>query len=281
MGYQLMAMDRGGVVTVIGVLALLGVVGGLAFQAQKGRPPRRPHNHAHATTDRGLGGHNHVVSLGNDEYHVEVVLTADGRLYLFMLGADETRIETVATELLPALLKGAGDPAALEVTFTPSPQPGDPPGSTSRFVVTVPAAITTRPLEVTVPNLVVGEKRFRFTSPVGATDHAAEMPAKVTDDEERRLYLTPGGLYTEADIAANGRRTASDQFKGFRAKHDSHPKAGDRVCPVTNTKAHPDCRWVVGGKTYTFCCPPCVDEFVRQAKEKPGTIRAPDEYVQK
>jgi len=276
-----MNIDRGSVVTVFVLLGVFGVMGGLVHQAQKNRPPRRPHNHTHATTDRGLGGHNHVVSLGNDEYHVELVLAADRKLYLFTLGEDETRIQIVPAEPLPALLKGAGDPAAVEVTLAPSPQPGDPPGTTSRFTATVPATITARPLELTVPNLTIEEKRFRFTTSVGPADHTAEMPAKVTDDEEQRLYLTPGGMYTADDIAANGRRTASEKFKGFRAKHDSHPKAGDRLCPVTDTKAHPDCAWVVGGKTYTFCCPPCVDEFVKQAKEKPGTIRTPETYIQK
>lgn len=38
---------------------------------------------------------------------------------------------------------------------------------------------------------------------------------------------------------------------------------------------------MIGGRSYTFCCPPCVDEFVKQAKEKPGTIKPPDGYVQK
>lgn len=255
-----MAIDRSAAMTVIGVLGLLGLMGGLAFHAQKNRPARRPHNHAHATTDRGLGGHNHVVSLGNDEYHVEVVLTADGKLHLFTLRADETRVQTVAAEPLPALLKGAGDQTVAELTLAPVPQPGDPVGTTSRFVTAVPATITARPLELTVPNLTIERQRFRFTTAVGTADHATEMPAKVTDDEERQLYLTPGGAYTADDIAANGRRTASEKFKGFRAKHDLHPKAGDRLCPVTNTKANPHCAWVIGGKTYTFCCPPCVDD---------------------
>jgi YHS domain-containing protein len=275
-----MTIDRGGAATALLILSLLGVMGGLAYQAQKVRPPRRPHNHAHATTDRGLGGHNHVVSLGNDEYHVEVVLATDGKLYLFTLGADETRVQTVPAEPLPALVKGPGDPAAVAVTFDPAPQAGDPPGTTSRFAAAVPAAVTGRPLELTVPNLAVEGNRFRFTIAVGPADHAAEMPAKVTDDEEKKLYLNPGGLYTLADIAANGRLTASEKFKGFRAKHDAHPKAGDRLCPVTDTKAHPDCAWVVGGKTYTFCCPPCVDEFVRKAKERPDEVKPPESYVQ-
>jgi hypothetical protein len=227
-----MTVDRGAMGTVLLVLLLFGVVGGLAYQAQKGRPPRRAHNHTHATTDRGLGGHNHVVSLGDDEFHAEVVLAADGKLYLFTLGADETSVVTVPVEPLPALLKGAGDPVAVEVTFTPAPQSGDPPGTTSRFAVAVPTTVTGRPLELTVPNLTIEGKRFRFTTPVGPVDHATEMPAKVTDDAERQLYLVPGGAYTAADIDANSRCTASEKFKGFRAKHDSHPKAGDRLCPV-------------------------------------------------
>ena len=35
------------------------------------------------------------------------------------------------------------------------------------------------------------------------------------------------------------------------------------------------------GKTYEFCCPPCVDEFVRMAKETPDQIKAPEMYVKK
>jgi hypothetical protein len=106
------------------------------------------------------------------------------------------------------------------------------------------------------------------------------MPEKVTDAEERELYLTPGGLYTDADIAANGGRTASGAYPNFRANHDADPRPGDPVCPVTRTKADPRCAWVVGGRVYTFCCPPCIDEFVRLAKADPGRVRPPGEYVQ-
>ncbi|MBX3356634.1 MAG: hypothetical protein KF724_13130, partial [Phycisphaeraceae bacterium] len=35
-----------------------------------------------------------------------------------------------------------------------------------------------------------------------------DMPAGIDADEERALYLTPGGIYTEADIKANGSMTA-------------------------------------------------------------------------
>jgi YHS domain-containing protein len=37
---------------------------------------------------------------------------------------------------------------------------------------------------------------------------------------------------------------------------------------------------VIGGKTYEFCCPPCIDEFVILAKEDPDRVLPPEAYVQ-
>jgi YHS domain-containing protein len=50
---------------------------------------------------------------------------------------------------------------------------------------------------------------------------------------------------------------------------------------VSKTKATPRFAWVIGGKMYLFCCPPCVDEFVQTAKEKPEEIKPPEEYRKK
>ncbi|MEX0820434.1 MAG: permease [Pirellulaceae bacterium] len=108
-----------------------------------------------------------------------------------------------------------------------------------------------------------------------------EMPDKITDEAERGLYLSPGGIYTAADIAANGGQTASQRFAGFRSSHDMNPPTGSLICPVTQTKANPQCTWIVNGKTYQFCCPPCVDEFVRMAKESPEEIKEPEDYVKR
>lgn len=69
------------------------------------------------------------------------------------------------------------------------------------------------------------------------------------------------------------------KFAGFHASHDPNPTPGARICPITDTRANPECSWIVGGKTYLFCCPPCVDEFVRRAKDDPESIRAPETYV--
>ena len=49
------------------------------------------------------------------------------------------------------------------------------------------------------------------------------MPEKVTDAEERKLYLDPGGLYSEKDIRANGSMTASEKYANFRSDHDMPP----------------------------------------------------------
>jgi hypothetical protein len=115
--------------------------------------------------------------------------------------------------------------------------------------------------------------------PAAEPTHVPGMPTKVTDTEERELYLTPGGLYTAADIEANGRRTASEAYSLFRAKHDANPQPGDAVCPITGTKADSRCVWVVGGRRFTFCCPPCIDEFVLLAKTDPSRIKPPEAYL--
>lgn len=105
------------------------------------------------------------------------------------------------------------------------------------------------------------------------------MPKKVIDSEEADLYLTASGRYTVADIVANGNQTASQKFKRFQAKHDFNPKVDDAICPITQTKANPDCSWIIGGNEYFFCCPPCIDEFLMAAKSDPWGIKRPSDYV--
>lgn len=105
------------------------------------------------------------------------------------------------------------------------------------------------------------------------------MPVKRVDGAERELYLVPGGLYTSSDIEANGGGTASEKFAGFLARHDFDPRPGDRLCPITRTKADERCDWVIGGCRYTFCCPPCIDEFVELAKRDPDRVLPPEAYT--
>ena len=103
------------------------------------------------------------------------------------------------------------------------------------------------------------------------------MPPPVAGEKEKQLFLTSGGKYTDADIKANSGQVPSQKFRDFIAEHDD-PKPGDLVCPVTATKANLECSWVVDGQTYHFCCPPCVTDFVKTAKNRPEKLKKAAEY---
>ncbi len=225
-----------------------------------------------------------LVSLGRDSYHVEAIVTDSGELQLYTLGNDETRVLDVEIQELVAYVKPTGGTDSTSVQLKPQPQPGDAEGKSSLFVAQLPDSAVGQDVDVTVPNITIAGERFRLGFTTKSDDHDdAVMPDKVADEEEQKLYLTAGGIYTQADIEANGNMTVSEKFKGFMAKHDMHPKPGDKICPVTMTKANPACSWIVAGKTYEFCCPPCVVEFVGWAKneETAKDILAPEEYVKK
>lgn len=219
----------------------------------------------------------YLVPLGGGNYHAEAIIEAGGTLRVFILTADPTRPAIAEADTLTAYVTANDGQGAHPVTLTPMPQSGDPAGTTSQFVGELPPDLPQVGVDISIPLLRIGGERFRvaFVSPM---PHTPGMPAKVLGDEERELFLTPGGKYTEEDIEANGRSTPSKAFVGFRAEHDHNPKPGDRICPVTRTKANPRCGWTIGGERYWFCCPPCIDEFVRLAKEQPDEIELPGAY---
>lgn len=223
-----------------------------------------------------------IVSLGRDSYHVEAVFEKGGAVRLYMLGNDETKVQEVDAQELAGYVKAADANESVAVTFRAQPQPGDAGGKTSMFVGQIPAELAGKNVDVTVPSVRIAGERFRLGFTSTPQVHGDDiMPDKVGDEEERKLYLTAAGLYTEADIKANGSVTASQKFATFKSSHDMKPKAGDKICPITMTKANPKCTWVVGGKTYEFCCPPCVDEFVKLAKENPDGVQEPGSYVKR
>lgn len=223
-----------------------------------------------------------LVPIGRDNFHAEAVFEKGGFLRLYMLGQDESKVIEVAAQPLNAFVKGVGDTEAVSFVLRPEPQAGDGKDMTSMFLGHLPKELVGKKLEVTIPAIKVGNERFRiaFMSHLaGDDDH--DMPAKVADDDEKKLYLTPGGLYTAADIQANGNKTASQKFKGLKPTHDVKPQPGDKLCPISMTKANPQFAWIIGGKKYEFCCPPCVDEFLTLAKEKPQEVKDPSEYMKK
>ena len=233
----------------------------------------------HAHKPGGHGGI--IVEIGRDNYHAEAVFEKGGVLRLYTLGKDEAKIQEVESQTLTGYVKVEGDSESTSCTFRPMPQPGDADGKTSQFVAHLPKDLAGKSLEVTIPSIRIGGERFRFGFKSVSASHDEDMLDKVSGKEEQQLYLLPAGKYTEADIKANGNVTASQKFKGVMASHDMKPKSGDKICPITMTKANPKFTWVVGGSTYEFCCPPCVDEFVKTAKEHPGDIKEPGSYVKK
>lgn len=236
----------------------------------------------HGDHEHGTGANGGLIlPLGRENYHIEPVFESGGVLRLYLLGADETRVQETERQTLKAFVKLAGGRETVAIEIAAEPQEGDAEGMTSRFKGVIPESLRESQVEVMIPNLRIEGQRFRvgFSSVIPEHHDDGAMPAPLADDASAALFLTPGGRYTEADIEANGRVTAKQKFMGFMAKHDMHPKRGDLICPITETKANPACTWVVGGQTYQFCCPPCVEEFVRQAKESPDQIKEPKTYV--
>lgn len=220
-----------------------------------------------------------IVSIGLDSYHAEALVEKGGRLRLLMLGKDESRIQEVDEQTLTAYVKGVSGTEAMPIELFALRQDGDADGMTSQFIGQLPGDLVAQEIEITIPMLRIAGERFRVGFTIAAPAHNAAMPEGLVPADEQALYFTPAGLYTANDIAANGNVTAPKKFRGVMASHDMKPKVGDRICPITNTKANPKFTWVVDGKPYEFCCPPCVDEFVKLAKEQPDAIKSPETYI--
>ncbi len=223
-----------------------------------------------------------MVSLGRDSYHIEAVIESDGTVRLYTLGSDETRVIDIESQTLKGYVKKIGSSDSKQIDFEPTPQDGDAPSRTSLFSGKLPEELVGVPLDVTVPNIKISGERFRLGFQSVTESHSdAEMPDAIDVEEEKALYLAPEGRYTQADIDKNGKTIPSIKFKGIRSAHDMNPKAGDKICPITETKANPNFTWTVDGNDYQFCCQPCIDEFVRMAKESKDPMPKPEEFVKK
>jgi YHS domain-containing protein len=248
------------------------------------------HDSDHAHAEGAESDHAHepgshggtIVPVGQDNYHVEAVFDADGKLHLYTLGRDESRVQEVDVQELTAHVTPEGG-KAVQFTMTADRQKDDAEGKTSAFVGEVPGEVRDKAFEVAITSIRIDGERFRirFSSEDSHLDsHDEDAPAAAPKNEQQSLYLTPGGAYTADDIAANGNTTAAEKFAGLISNHNLEPSPGDRICPVTLTKSNSQFSWVVGGKKYEFCCPPCIDEFVAKAKKtNPEELKAPETFV--
>ena len=252
-----------------------GDEGGKGKPSAAKQPAAKDDEHGHKSGQ--FGGI--IVPIGRDNYHAEAVFEKDGVLRLYTLGQDESKILEVESQTLTAYAKPEGGTEAGEFTLKPEPREGDAKGKTSRFTGTLPKDLWGKRVEVTIPIIRVGTERFRVGFKSASVPHGSSaMPPPVVGEKERQLFLVAGGRYTADDIKANKGLVPSQKFKGFEAEHDDNPQPGDWVCPVTNTKANPKCSWVVDGQTYLFCCPPCVTDWVKTAKNHPEKLKKASEY---
>jgi len=287
-------MKATGVAGVVLALALLGAASGCgdmtpltaADFASPGAPGHASEDHGHRAANGGV-----VASVG-DTHHVEALYEPrTKRVRVFVLGEDEAELYPIPAETLGAEATTAGGDV-LPLTLRARLRPGDPPGKAAEFAAALPSRAD-HPAGLTV-TLPIGDRLYRFrldlsgAGEAGASgmadvagSHADESADAAPTPEERALFLTPGGRYTDADIRANGSQIPRRKFAGVPTNHNATPPPGARVCPISETLANPRFAWVIGGETYTFCCPPCVGEFLQRAKEEPGAIRPPGAYVKR
>src|SRR5262249_37499113 len=94
-----------------------------------------------------------IVEIGRDNYHAEAVFERGGLVKLYTLGQDEAKIIDIESQTLAAYVKKEGDPDAVEMTFNPSPRPGDKEGRTSQFIGKLPAELVGKQLAITIPSI--------------------------------------------------------------------------------------------------------------------------------
>ncbi len=219
-----------------------------------------------------------VVAIDKENrFHAEAAFDPGGRVRLYTFGRELTEVRPVAARTVCAAVRGHDGADEYAVMLRPEPQDTDPPGTASRFVGRLPPAMWRDHLRLVVWSLLIDGDRFLFEI------DASGLPPDPTLTEraaavEAALYSNPGGKYREEDIRANGAAAASRKYRGERPAHNDKPVAGERVCPVTRSRGDPRFVWLIGGREYRFCCPPCIDEFVATAKERPDEVREPDFY---
>jgi hypothetical protein len=236
------------------------------------------HDRSHAHSPAPHGGLVIPIGSGRNHFHAEAVIGPTGVIELYTLGADPFSAVPVEPQHLAIdVLTDGGE--SVPMVLRPAPESGPPDGPTTRFLGRIPPDLLGRRLTFRVPDFSMGDERFEFAlqwqSSISEAEHAAHV-AK----EQQRLYLTPGGRYTEADINTTERQTAVKRYRGQRARRLVPAQKGERMCPVTRMKPDERFVWTVGGKVYQFCCPVCIDDFVNAAREMPESIKAPEEYVQ-
>lgn len=263
------------------ILALSATVGCGSSSAPGPDPVKVPEvkvdagKHADHASEGPHGGA--LAEWGDHEYHVEFTVdhkTQTATVHI-LDGNAKVAVPIDSAELTLALKL---DPP-VTIKLAAKPEAGDPAGRSSRFVGTHAALHVERELAGSVAGKVGGKPYSGTFQEKPHADHPA--PATKPTQREADLFLKPGGIYTAADILKNGSVVPSVKFAGLSWSHDDDLKPGDKMCPVTFNKADKQCAWQVNGERYEFCCPPCLEKFVRWAKESPEKVKKPSDYIKK
>lgn len=223
-----------------------------------------------------------MVQVGSRQ--LELVREPSGQLRCYALSAEGTELRPIRSAALTVEVTPDGSTLTRRTALLPAPEPGDPPGTASVFTGTLPAGLAEAPVQVALTVPLDGRRyraRFDLRPESGPAALPPAMPPPAAVTEQAALYAFPGGRYTAADIRANGAAPAAEKYRGLLPDHHLRPARGERVCPITRTRANPRFAWTINGKRYLFCCPPCIDEFVKKAKKNTASIPAPESYVQR
>jgi hypothetical protein len=258
-GILIFGISLGSMLMVTGVLGIIN-----AIHKPKESRPVVTSEHEHK-----MGKHGGIItSLGaDDKYHLETYIDAKGNITIFTLDANENSFWAYNQEITAFIKTNNNETSSIILS----------PRHYNEYMDCLYGQIPLNFEQVTIIfNINFGKDRYR----VVINHDALKMPeSDLSGEEERKLFLTPGGIYTEEDIKANGSTVPSVKFKGFKAKHDANPKKGDRICPVTFTLANKMCTWIVQGEEYQFCCPPCLGNFIELAKQHPEQVKHSHEYI--
>jgi len=215
-------------------------------------------HHAHEKGPHG--GIVVAIHHGEPHYHAEFVVEDDGRVNLFTYGSETDQILKLKAQKLIARVKTSGKDAASLIL-----RPIDSASvDTEQFVGRMAPYLVGEKVSIAISHIEIANRQYSFQFELLNQPSTADKAVEF----EKKLLLTPGGTYTQADIDANGRTAAFEKFRSIMVVHSLQVAAEDRLCPVTQARANPRIAWVVGGKSYEFCCPACISDFVAAAKQE-------------
>lgn len=219
-----------------------------------------------------VGPHGGVLIAANDgepHYHVEFVVEKNGRATLFTYGRDANEPVEVIANPFVGEIKVRSNGHSTTVVFRPHGEIGNRPFRSAWFVGRIPPAFVGKELRIIIPNLTIRETKAAFAFDFGKGQWPEGSLGAGQTFERRVLLTSTGDRYTDRDIDANGRVTASEKYGSVQVTHKMDPNPTMASCPVSLLQADTRLAWFVAGKERHFCCVSCIIDFVDAIKVTP------------